>query len=79
MFQGTEFCSSDTPFKKKLAHGFISSRLGFCNSLFTGITGKNIRKPQYIENSAASILMRVWKYNPTHSTGSFRIDSQVDR
>jgi len=70
---------------EQLVHAFISSRLEYCNSLFTGITGKNIQKLQYIQNSAARILMKVRKYyhiTPVlHSLHwlpvSFRIDYKV--
>jgi len=50
------------PDAEKLVHAFISSRLDYCNGLFTGIPGKYMQKLQYIKNSAARVLMRVQKY-----------------
>lgn len=47
---------------EKLIHVFVSSRLDYCNALFTGIPGKSIQKLQYIQNSAARVLVRVRKY-----------------
>ncbi len=37
-------------------HAFVSSRLGYCNSLFTGLPVTSIAILQYIKNSAARIL-----------------------
>ena len=48
---------------EKLIHAFISSRLDYCNALFIGIPGKNVQKLQYIQNSAARVLMRVRKHD----------------
>ena len=48
------------PDAEKLVHAFISSRLDYCNGLFIG---KVRQKLQYIQNSAARVLMRVRKYH----------------
>lgn len=42
---------------EELVHAFFSSRLDFCNSSITGITGKNIKKLQNIQKSSARILI----------------------
>ena len=48
---------------EKLVHFFVSSRLDYCNALLIGISGRSIQRLQYIQNSAARILMRVRKYD----------------
>jgi len=37
-------------------HAFVSSRLDYCNALFTGLPASSISRLQYIQNSAARIL-----------------------
>ncbi|KAI4890143.1 hypothetical protein NFI96_020029 [Prochilodus magdalenae] len=44
-----------------LAHAFISSRLDHCNALFHGLPSKTLRPLQYIQNSAARVLVRTKK------------------
>lgn len=57
---------------------FISLRLDYYNSPFTGITGKNIQKLKYIQNSAAKIPMNTLHPSLLHWLPvSFRIDYKV--
>merc|ERR1712035_72744 len=50
------------PDAENLIHAFVSSRLDYCNALLIGVPNKNLQKLQYIQNSAASVLMKVRKH-----------------
>ncbi len=41
-----------------LIHAYVSSRLGYCNAFFIGLPATSIARLQYIQNSAACILIR---------------------
>ena len=41
---------------EKVVHAFISSRLDYCNALYSGISKGNIRRLQLIQNAAARLL-----------------------
>ena len=42
-----------------LIHAFVSTRLDFCNCLLFGITKKNLRKLQKVQNRAARICLKI--------------------
>ena len=46
---------------EKLVHAFISSRLDYCNGVFTGLSKKSIRQLQLIQNAAARVLTNTRK------------------
>ncbi|KAF7651420.1 hypothetical protein LDENG_00111350, partial [Lucifuga dentata] len=43
---------------KKVIHAFISSRLDYCNELYSGISKRNIHRLQIIQNAAAWLLTK---------------------
>ena len=49
-----------------LIHAFISSRVDYCNALFTGLPKKSIKRLQLIQNAAARLLTRTKR--STHIT-----------
>ncbi len=41
---------------EKVIHAFISSRFGYCNSLYSGLSHKSIAHLQHTQNAAARLL-----------------------
>ncbi len=52
-----------------LAHAFITSRLDYCNSLFTGSPNKYMRKLQLVQNVAVSVFLKTKKMDHITFTG----------
>ncbi|XP_049893135.1 uncharacterized protein LOC126385454 [Epinephelus moara] len=46
---------------EKLVHTFVTSRLGYCNSLLSGSSNKSLKTLQLIQNVAARVLARTKK------------------
>uniref|UniRef100_A0A3Q3NKS8 Uncharacterized protein n=1 Tax=Mastacembelus armatus TaxID=205130 RepID=A0A3Q3NKS8_9TELE len=55
--------SMSKPDLERLIHAFISSRLDYCNGLFTGLSKRAVRQLQYIQNADVQVLTRTRKYN----------------
>ena len=45
-----------------LIHAFVTSKVDHCNILLSGLTQKQVRKLQYVQNSAARLLTRTRKH-----------------
>ncbi|KAF7644631.1 hypothetical protein LDENG_00218610 [Lucifuga dentata] len=50
------------PDAETLVHAFITSRLNFCNALFSGLSSTALKKLQLAQNVAAWILTRKFKH-----------------
>ncbi len=48
---------------EKLVHGFMTSRLDYCNALLGGCPASSINKLQVVQNAEARVLTRSKKYN----------------
>ncbi|KAF7664695.1 hypothetical protein LDENG_00169080 [Lucifuga dentata] len=45
-----------------LIHAFVSSRLDYCNVLFSGLPKCSLKKLQVVQNAAAGVLTRTRKF-----------------
>ena len=54
------FLSTDTT--KALVHAFVTSRVGYCNSLFYGLRGSPLNKAQRVLNAATRQVCRASRY-----------------
>ena len=50
-----------------LANSLVSSKLDYCNSLYSGISQTNLNKLQRIQNSLARVITNTSKYQPHHT------------
>ena len=70
---------------EKVIHAFLSSRLDYCNTLYSGISRRNIQRLQLIQNAAARFLTCTKRHDhitpilaALHwSPVSFRIDFKI--
>ena len=70
---------------EKVLHAFIGSRLDYCNALYSGISRRNVRRLQLVQNAAARFLTGARRRD--HITpvlaalhclpGCFRIDFKI--
>jgi len=44
-----------------IIHAFVTSQLDYCNSLLYGLSAKNIKRLQYVQNSAARLITHTRK------------------
>ena len=51
------------PDLEKVIHAFITSRLDFCNGLYTCLTHKTISRLQLVQNAAARLLTKTKKHD----------------
>ena len=56
---------------EKLIHAFITSRLDYCNGLFTGVPKSTVQRVQLIQNAAARVLTGTKKFE--HITPVLRL------
>ena len=57
---------------KTLVHAFVVSRLDYCNSILSGVTKTNLAKFQSVQNAAARLVTKLWKFD--HVTPALRDD-----
>ena len=64
----TKCMSEDTI--KTLTHAFITSRLGYCNSLYYGISDELMGRLQSVQNAAARLFYGRWSARTHHASST---------
>ena len=65
-----------------IAHAFVSSRLDYCNSIFSFCNCRTVKRLQRVQNCLARFVLGLPRYTPTSNAifnlGWLRVDKRID-